>query len=66
MGNQEQKDPWLKNFFQFGEVFKYFFRNKEPDKKPDVNLQLMHVINKLSIIIFIIAILILIGRQLFR
>jgi len=66
MENQEQKNTGIKSFFQFGEVFKYFFRRKESNTRPDINLRIMHGINKLSIIIFIIAILILIGRQLFR
>jgi len=60
-----QKDTFnFRNFFDFSEVFRYFFRRKRADRKPDFNLKVMHGINKLSIILFLIAIIILIIRNL--
>jgi hypothetical protein len=55
----------LKRFFDFNEVFKYFFRKKKKDGKPDFNLRVMHGINRLSIIMFLLAIIFLILRNLF-
>jgi len=44
-----------KNYFDMGEVLTYFFRKKDPNNKPNLNLRMMHGINKISIIIFIMA-----------
>jgi len=63
---KSQKDKFsMKDFFDFKEVFKYFFRKRGVDKRPEFSLRVMHGINKLSIVIFLIAIIILIIRILF-
>lgn len=54
----------FKDYFAVGEVFTYFFR-KKPDKKPSFNLRMMHGINKISIIVFLIAVVVIIARRLF-
>jgi hypothetical protein len=64
MDRQKEEYNW-KDYFQFGEVFQYFFRKKDPDRKSNFNLRVMHGINKLSIILFLMAVLILIIRHLF-
>lgn len=64
MEHQKRDYSW-KDYFQLGEVVHYFFRKKDPDRKPNFNLRVMHGINRLSIIMFLIAILILILRHLF-
>ena len=61
-----KEDSDTKKIFNFGEVFKYFFRKKRINKNPNINLRLMHGINKISIIIFIVAVLIIVGRIIFR
>jgi len=59
-----QKDKFsIKQFFDFREVIQYFFRRKEAIRKPDFNLRIMHGINRLSIIIFLAAIIFLIIRN---
>ena len=53
-------------YFGFSEVLGYFFRKKDPNRKTNFNLRVMHGINKISIIMFLIALIILITRQFFR
>ena len=52
---QERKNS-VKEYFSFGEVFGYFFRKKDPNAKPNFNLRMMHGINKISIIVFLLGI----------
>lgn len=60
----EEKDNRDKNtYFQFGELFGYFFRKKDPSRKVNTNLKIMHGINKISIIIFIAGILYLVIKM---
>jgi len=63
MADQRKKNP-IREIFNFNDVFSYFFRNKGNQKKPDFNLRIMHTINKISIIIFILALVILLFRNL--
>ena len=53
-------------YFDFSEVFKYYFRKKDPSRKSDFNLRLMHGINKVSMIMFILAVLIMLIRYILR
>jgi hypothetical protein len=62
MEKRKRESSW-KEYFQFGEVVQYFFRKKDPARKPNFNLRVMHGINKLSIIMFLIAVIILILRR---
>ena len=55
----------LGEYFQLGEVFRYFFRKKDPNAKPNLSLRFMHGINKISIIMFLIALLVLTFRRIF-
>lgn len=64
MNRKNTGNSW-KDYFQFGEVLNYFFRKKDPERKTNFNLRVMHGINKLSIILFLIAIIILILRRIF-
>ena len=52
-------------FLRIGEVFTYFFRKKDPDKKTNINLKMMHGINKISIIIFLIGMIYFISKYIF-
>ena len=47
----------LKDFFLVNEVFGYFFRRKDPSRPINFNIKMMHGINKISIIIFLIGII---------
>ena len=52
-------------YFGFGEVLNYFFRKKSDNKTSNVNIKMMHGINKISIIMFLIAVLVIIARRIF-
>ena len=60
--NKDQK----KSRNGLNELLTYFFRKKDPSKKVSINLRLMHVINKISIIIFMIAVIIIITKYISR
>ncbi len=64
MSRDNGKQNW-KEYFKFGEVVHYFFRKKDPEHKPRFNLRVMHGINRLSIIMFLIALIIIIIRNVF-
>ena len=52
---KEKKKGGLKEFFTLGEVGGYFFRKKDPSRKTNFNLRAMHTINKVSILMFLAA-----------
>lgn len=53
-----------KEAFDFGPVLGYFFRKKDPNRPTNFNLRMMHGINKISIIMFLIALTVMIVRWL--
>ncbi len=55
----------IRDLFSLGEVFGYFFRKKDPSRPDNVNIKIMHGINKISIIIFLLAVIYLIAKRLF-
>ena len=55
----------MKGLFNFSEVATYFFRKKDPNRKTNFNLRSMHFINKLSMLMFLIALFIIIFRHVF-
>ena len=56
----------VREFFDFGPVLGYFFRKKDPNRPKNFNLKMMHGVNKLSIIMFLIALTVIIYRFLTR
>lgn len=56
----------IKNFLSIGPVFAYFFRVFSKDKEGkyphSFNLKMMHGINKISIIMFVICLIIMVTR----
>lgn len=62
MEREKRDRNTLKDYFSFGEVLTYFFR-KKPEKKPSLNLRMMHGINKISIIVFLLAVVYLIAKR---
>lgn len=51
----------VQEFFRLGEVGNYFlniFRKPDPNKPTNINLRMMHGINKISIIVFLFAIIV--------
>ena len=55
-----------KEAFDFGPVLGYFFRKKDPNRPSSFNLKVMHGINKISIIMFLIALTVMIVRFISR
>ena len=51
-----------KEFFSIGEVGGYFFRKKDPSRPSNINLRMMHGINKISIAIFLLGVMYLIYK----
>jgi hypothetical protein len=56
----------LKQYFELGEVFGYFFRKKDPNRPSNFNIKTMHFINKLSMSIFLICLIVLLYRLFIR
>jgi hypothetical protein len=54
----------LREFFSLGEVGGYFFRSKDPNRPSNINLKMMHGVNKISIVIFLLGVLLIIVRRL--
>jgi hypothetical protein len=57
--NEKKGGKW-REFFSLGEVGGYFFRKKDPSRPSNINIKMMHGINKISIIIFLLGLLYLI------
>jgi hypothetical protein len=55
------KGGW-RSFFSLGEVGGYFFRKKDKSRPTNINLRMMHGVNKISIIIFLLGILYLVFK----
>ena len=59
---QREKNT-VKDYFRLGPVFGYFFRRKDPNRPRNFNLRMMHGINKLSMLMFLVALIIIIVRR---
>jgi len=55
----------LKDYFRLGEVFGYFFRKKDPNRPSNVNIKMMHGINKISILVFLAGVIYLVIKHMF-
>lgn len=63
--SDKEKQNGLKDYFQVGEVFTYFFRKKKKKEgERNINLTLMHGINKIAIVVFLIAFVIWLVKRL--
>ena len=58
-----KKKRTLREFFTLGEVGGYFFRKKDPSRPSNINIKMMHGINKISIIVFLLGVIYLILRR---
>jgi hypothetical protein len=55
-----EKNP-VKEFFKLGEVGNYFlrvFKKPDPNAPTNINLRMMHGINKISIVVFLAALIV--------
>jgi hypothetical protein len=64
MNNPVQKKKLtLKSFFGLGEVAGYFFRKKDPNRPSNIDLRMMHGVNKISILVFLAGVAYLIIKR---
>lgn len=68
MNQEENKQPKETkiNYFDFTEVLTYFFRKKDPNRPKNFTIGAMHTINKISMLMFLGAIIFLIVRSIMR
>jgi hypothetical protein len=59
MENQEEpkRKMTIREFFSLGEVGNYFFRKKDADRPTNINIRMMHGVNRLAIFMFLIAVI---------
>ena len=50
------------NYFDFTEILTYFFRKKNSNHPKSFNLKAMHTINKISMLMFLGAVIVMIVR----
>ena len=62
---RKENNKKLKDYFEFNEVLNYFFRKKDKNRPSNFNLKMMHGINKISIIMFLVGILYFILKSVF-
>jgi hypothetical protein len=62
---QDKSYNW-KKFFDPGEIAGYFFRKRNTGVKPNFNLKVMHLINRVAIILFLASVIYLVLRHLFE
>ena len=61
--NQGKKKGAIREFFEVSEVFGYFFRRKDPARPSNINIKMMHGINKISILIFLAGVIYLLIKH---
>lgn len=61
-----QRRVTMKEFFGLGPMLGYFFRGKDPSRPSNVNIKMMHGINKISILMFLAALIIILVRVIQR
>jgi len=60
----EEKDAGY--YFNFKEVLTYYFRKKDPNRPTNINLKMMHGINKISMLMFLFCVIVMIVRFISR
>ena len=58
----KKKFTW-RDLLSLGEVGGYFFRKKDPSRPVNINIRLMHGINKIAIFVFLLAIMYWLARR---
>ncbi len=61
---RSNKSGGWKQFLALGEVGGYFFRKKDPSRPTNVNIKMMHGINKISIIVFLLGVIYILIKHL--
>ena len=61
-----KKKNSFKDLFSLGEVVGYFFSKKDPNRPNNINIRMMHGVNKISILVFLAGVLYLIFKLLIK
>ena len=61
----KKKQNKISYYFDFSEVLNYFFRKKASNKKSNFSLKAMQTVNKISILMFIVGVIVVIIRRIF-
>lgn len=61
---EELENPSASEYMGVSEVFTYWFRKKDPNRPSNFNIRAMHTINKISLAMFLIAIVVWLLRRL--
>ena len=59
----------MKKYFQLGDVFYYFvrvFKKPDPNNPTNLNIRMMHGINRISIVMFLFCLIVMIIRAFTR
>jgi hypothetical protein len=66
-GNSEEKDKKsVAYYFDFKQVLNYYFRKKDPNRPTNINLKMMHGVNKITILMFLFCLVVMITRAIMR
>ena len=63
--SKQKKKLSVRELFSLGEVGNYFFRRRDPSRPVNANIRIMHGINRLAIIIFLLGIIYLVAKRFF-
>ena len=66
MTEKKRNRSALREFFSLGEVGGYFFRRHDPSRPNNINIRMMHGVNRISITIFLAAVIYLVARHLLK
>lgn len=60
---EKERKRTLWDYLSLGEVGEYFFRKKDPSRPSNLNIRMMHGINKISIAVFLLAVIYLLAKR---
>jgi hypothetical protein len=66
MENEKTRKPESRNYFALSEVFGYYLRKPDPNRPNNFNIRAMHTINKISIVMFLIGLVMVIIKLTLR
>ncbi len=67
MANEKREGRMpVKEYFALGEVFGYWFRKKDPNRPNNFSIRSMHTINKISMLMFLVCLLVMAYRFFIR
>jgi len=55
----------LADYFKLGEVWGYYFRKKDPNRPTNINIKIMHGINRIALFVFLAALIVYLVKKFF-